>query len=139
MRVRASVVGVFLTHHKMWLGQYPPEFFSFMVLWVAGDLFQYLQNRRKRKSITRVCFKPQELFFTPIAHTYCTNLGPHLESDPNNLTVPSQTASYNSTASKTNIKRRSTSQGSQSRPCPSSCPFDVTWFDVSSSYVVPGW
>lgn len=35
--------GYFLTHHEMWLRQYPPEFFSFVVLWVAGDLFQYLK------------------------------------------------------------------------------------------------
>ena len=51
MRVRfcgGVCTSVSFTHHEMWLGQYPPEFLSVVVLWVAGDFFQYLEDEREK-------------------------------------------------------------------------------------------
>ena len=71
----------FLTHHEMRLGQYPSEFFSFVVLWVAGDLFQYLTQREKIQefglsySLPSLRPNPKRLTdtFTPRHPTCCTS------------------------------------------------------------------
>lgn len=64
----------------MWLGQYPSEFFSFVVLWVAGDLFQYLRTQRHSLFSFPSNLTPVTTLQDPLHPTQ------HMRSDPKSLT-----------------------------------------------------
>lgn len=123
---KARVECVCLTHHEMWLGQYPSELFSLVVLWVAGDLFQYLKTQRQKRASQEFVFKPQFFFFfTPKSHTgiqsrlstalYLLHLGQRTESDPTtSQPPPRRLLPHLHGQCETNFGRHSASQGERS-------------------------
>lgn len=81
------VCGIFFpTHHEMWLGYYPSEFLSFVLLWVARDLFQYLRKHREKSLI----YASVALLYAQIPPSNATWPLQRRQRRPTTLTVPLQ-------------------------------------------------
>lgn len=81
------VCGIFSpTHHEMWLGYYPSEFLSFVLLWVARDLFQYLRKHREKSLI----YASVALLYAQITPSNATWPLQRMQRRPTTLTVPLQ-------------------------------------------------
>ena len=137
----------------MRLGQYPSEFFSFVVLWVAGDFFQDLKTWTEEQSIKDHVFLTQQFFgltaeSTLIPAAPCCTCRQRMESEPTNLPgpptsppplqTPPDTASCNFTANVTPRPRTSghrDSSASSSRLLPPP-PALWTWRGLMSAPVM---
>lgn len=126
------VCGIFFpTHHEMWLGYYPSEFLSFVLLWVARDLFQYLRKHREKSLI----YASVALLYAQIPPSNATWPLQRMQRRPTTLTVPLQ----HHLLMRDQLWTPLSKSRIWSSFCSSSCPVEATWLDVSSSYVAPDW
>lgn len=126
------VCGIFFpTHHEMWLGYYPSEFLSFVLLWVARDLFQYLRKHREKSLI----YASVALLYAQIPPSNATWPLQRRQRRPTTLTVPLQ----HHLLMRDQLWTPLSKSRIWSSFCSSSCPVEATWLDVSSSYVAPDW